>query len=156
MDILAAKKEIVQAELDSSQSHLWSARENVSVQPKKVEKLESNLSSLAKDLKVAKSEVVAANTKAHATANQYKVDVEDTLEQAKGMVDPSKWKALREALKGVLDHNFNISAELEIAKVKEEKARKLAFAYMDFENVSGSGGEDFENEEASSDKDNAA
>ncbi|XP_070004744.1 uncharacterized protein [Nicotiana sylvestris] len=119
MDMLASKKEAIQAEMESAKSQLQVVRENASVQAKIAEDLESNLASLAKELEVARSEVAVANTKAQSTATQYKVNAEATLEEAKGMVDHSKWQARREAPEGVLAQSFDISVELEIAKIEE-------------------------------------
>ncbi|XP_070003140.1 protein FLX-like 1 [Nicotiana sylvestris] len=68
MDILAAQKDTVQAELDSAKSQLRYARDNASVQAKKVEELESNLANLAKELEVSRFEVATTNIKAQANA----------------------------------------------------------------------------------------
>ncbi|XP_019225001.1 PREDICTED: uncharacterized protein LOC109206620 [Nicotiana attenuata] len=76
---------------------------------------------------------------------------------AKSMVDHARWQALREALEGARDQNSNISAEIEIARAVETKARKLSFPEEDSENLSKSGGgEDSEGKDASSNKGQAA
>lgn len=156
MYILASEKEAVRAELESVKTQLRAKREKASVQEKKIEELLSSLANFAKDLEVARSEVVAANDKAQDNATQYLVDVEATLAQAKGLVDHARWKALWEALEGACDQNFDISVGLEISRAEETTARKLAFPVEDSANLSEFGsGEDSEGEDALSNKDHA-
>lgn len=79
MDCLASEKETAraQAQLASTENQLRGVKEEILVQAKKVEDLRSQLSSavsarenLVMELKVAKSEVVVANSKAQAYATQ--------------------------------------------------------------------------------------
>ncbi|XP_070009660.1 uncharacterized protein [Nicotiana sylvestris] len=152
MNMLAAQKETVQADLDSAKSQLHQAKDKALAQAKKAEELEANLANLAEELDVDRSEVVATNNKAQAIADQYKADAEATLEQARGMVNHSKWEAQREVLEDILVCSVDIFAELEIAKAEEEMARKLAFPDEDSEDASGSDGEDSKGEEAASEE----
>nr|XP_009589372.1 uncharacterized protein LOC104086748 [Nicotiana tomentosiformis] len=130
MDILASKKETVQAQLESAEAQLQAAKEKASVQ-----------ASLADELEVARSEVAVAKSEA----------------KAKGMVEHAKWQARRESLEGVQDQGFDIMAEIEKARVEEAKARKLAFPKEDSESSSESeDGEDPEDGDATSDEDQAS
>lgn len=69
------------------------------------------------------------------------------------MVDHSKWQARKEVLEGILAQNVDISAELEIAKAKEEKAWKLAFLDEDSKGEGGSGVDDSLGEKAAPEED---
>ncbi|XP_070015358.1 uncharacterized protein [Nicotiana sylvestris] len=152
MYILAAQKETVLAELDSAKSQPHQAKDKASVEVKKVEELKTNLAKLAEELDVAKSKVDGANNKAQVIVDQYKADVKATLEQAKVMVNHSKWQARREVLEYILVRSVDISAELEIAKAEEATTRKLAFPDEDSEDASRSGGEDSEGEGTASEE----
>ncbi|XP_019223659.1 PREDICTED: uncharacterized protein LOC109205408 [Nicotiana attenuata] len=128
--------------------------ERTSVQAKKIEELQFRLANLANELEVAKSEVAAANTKANATATQYKVDVGAIQALYKIMVDHAKWQARKDALEEVHAQGFDIQAALENAKVEEATARKLAFPEEDSDSLSESeGGEDLEDADAAYDED---
>nr|XP_009763805.1 PREDICTED: tropomyosin beta chain-like [Nicotiana sylvestris] len=124
MDLLASKKEAVQAQLELSETQLRDAKEKTLVQDKKIEELQSQLDSaisgkenLAKELEAAKSEVVVTMTEANGKVAQYKVDVKN-------------------------------------AKAEEARAWKLAFPEEDSKSLSESeGGEDPEDEDVASDED---
>ncbi|XP_070050326.1 uncharacterized protein [Nicotiana tomentosiformis] len=148
MDILASKKEIVQAQLESAETQLQAAKEKASVHIKELQhRLDlaiSDKASLASELEVARSEMTETNKRADAKVAQFRVDVE--VNQAKGMVEHAKWQARREALEGVSAQGFNIVAEIENAKAEEARARRLAFPEEDSES-SSSEYEDRENPE---------
>ncbi|XP_070055149.1 uncharacterized protein [Nicotiana tomentosiformis] len=83
IDILASKKEVVQAQLESTETQLQVAKEKTSVQVEKIKELQSQFdlaisdkANLANELEVARSEVTVANTKANANVAQFRVDVE--------------------------------------------------------------------------------
>ncbi|XP_016490783.1 uncharacterized protein LOC107810508 [Nicotiana tabacum] len=164
MDLITSQKEVVQAQLASTEAQLRAAKEKISVQAKRIEELQSELNSavsgqesLATELEAAKSQVAVASTKANAKVAQFKVDVEAIQAQAKSMVDHARWEARREALEGVHAQGFDILAEIENAKVEEARARKLAFPEEYFKSLTESeGGEDPEDEDATSDEDQAA
>nr|XP_016438135.1 PREDICTED: uncharacterized protein LOC107764120 [Nicotiana tabacum] len=144
MDILASKKEIVQAQLESAETQLQVAKENASVQIEKIKELQHRLdlavsdkASLADELEVARSEVAIArsevpeaNKRADAKVAQFRVDVR------------------REALEGVQAQSFDMMDEIEKARVEETMARKLAFPEEDSESSS-----EFEDREDSEDED---
>ncbi|XP_070046841.1 protein WEAK CHLOROPLAST MOVEMENT UNDER BLUE LIGHT-like 1 [Nicotiana tomentosiformis] len=138
MDILVSKKETVQTQLESAKTQLQATKEKVSVQVEKIKKLQSRLdlavfdkANLASELEVARSEVAVANTKADTKVAQFKVYVEAIQAKSKSMVDHAKWQARREALGGVHPQGFDVMAEIENTKAKENRARKLAFPEED-------------------------
>ncbi|XP_070054471.1 uncharacterized protein C4H3.14c-like [Nicotiana tomentosiformis] len=123
MDILASKKEAVQAQLESAEAQLRAAKENASVHIERVKELQSGL-----DL---------------ATSNKASLANELEVAKAKSMVEHAKWKARREALEEVSAQGFNDEAENENAKAEENKARRLAIPEEDSDSSSESeGGED--------------
>nr|XP_016456982.1 PREDICTED: nucleolin 2-like [Nicotiana tabacum] len=130
MDIVASKKETVEAQLESVETQLQAAKEKAS-------------ENLANELEVARSEVAVANTKADAKVAQFKVDVEAIQAKAKSLVDHPKWQDQREVLEGVHAQGFDIMAEIENTKAEETSARKLAFSEEDSDSLSES--EDEEN-----------
>ncbi|XP_070047374.1 uncharacterized protein [Nicotiana tomentosiformis] len=159
MDILASKKEIVQAQLESVKTRLQDAKEKASVQIKELQYwldlAVSDKASLAGELEMARSEMIETNKRADAKVTQFRVDVE--VNQAKGMVEHVKWQAWREALEGVSAQGFDIVAEIENAKAEEARSRRLVFSEEDSES-SSSESEDRENPEdgdATSDEDQA-
>ncbi|XP_070046534.1 uncharacterized protein [Nicotiana tomentosiformis] len=105
MDILALKKETVQAQLESAEAQLQAAKEKASVQE-----------NLANEIEVVRSEMVVANIKVDAKLAQFKVEAEAIRAQAKSMVDHAKLQALREAFEGVHSQGFDILAEIKNAK----------------------------------------
>ncbi|XP_070050214.1 uncharacterized protein [Nicotiana tomentosiformis] len=127
MDTLASRKEVVQAQLESVEAKLRDAKENASVQIERVKELQNRLdlatfdkASLANELQMARSKVTEANKRADANVAQFKIDVE--VNQTKSMVEHAKWQARREALEEVSAQVFDVEAEIEIAKVEENKA----------------------------------
>ncbi|XP_070045648.1 protein WEAK CHLOROPLAST MOVEMENT UNDER BLUE LIGHT 1-like [Nicotiana tomentosiformis] len=111
MDILASKKEAIKAQLELSDAQLRSAKENASGLIEKMKELHHQLdlatsdkADLAKELEVARSE---------------------------SMVEHAKWQARREALEEVRAQGFDIGAEIEVARAKENKARRFAFSEED-------------------------
>ncbi|XP_070043057.1 uncharacterized protein [Nicotiana tomentosiformis] len=111
MDILASKKESVQAQLESAENQLQAAKENASVHIERVKELQrrldlaaSNKESLANELEVdrsevvvarsevavAKSEVTEANKRADAKVTQFRIDVEVNRDKTKSMVEYAK------------------------------------------------------------------
>ncbi|XP_070057690.1 uncharacterized protein [Nicotiana tomentosiformis] len=163
MDILASKKETVQAQLELAETQLQAVKEKASVQVKKIEELQYQLdlaisykANLANEFEVARSEMVVDNAKADAKVAQFKIDAEAIQAKAKSMVDHAKWQARREALEGVHAQGFDILAEIENDKTEEARARKLAFPEEDSESLSESeDGEDTEDGDATSDEDHA-
>ncbi|XP_070057379.1 uncharacterized protein [Nicotiana tomentosiformis] len=134
MDILASKKEVVQAQLELSDAQLRSAKENASGLIEKMKELQHQLdlatsdkADLAKELEVARSEVIRANKRADAKVAQFRIDVEVNQAKAKSMIEHAKCQARREALEEVRAQGFNIGAEIEVARAEENKARRLAF-----------------------------
>ncbi|XP_070052635.1 uncharacterized protein [Nicotiana tomentosiformis] len=109
MDVLASKKEAVQAQLELIETQLLSAEENASVQMEKIKELQHRL-----DL---------------ATSDKAK---------AKSMVEHAKWQARREALEEVSAQGFDVAVEIENTKVEETRARRLAFPEEDSESSSES------------------
>ncbi|XP_070049507.1 uncharacterized protein [Nicotiana tomentosiformis] len=115
MDILASKKEIVQAQLESVEAQLQAVKEMASVQVEKIKELQCRLdltvsdkASLPDELEVARSEVavarsevVVANKRADAKEAKFRVNVEVNHAKAKGMAEHTKWQARREAFEGV-------------------------------------------------------
>ncbi|XP_070050371.1 filament-like plant protein 1 [Nicotiana tomentosiformis] len=171
MDILASKKEIVQAQLESAEAQLQAVKEKASVQVEKIKELQHRLdlavfdkASLVDELKVARSEVAVsrsevaeANKRVDAKVAQFRVDVEVNQAKSKGMVKYPKWHARKEALEGVQAQGFDIMAELKEAKVEKAIARKLAFSKEDSESSSESeDGEDLEDEDVTPDEDQAS
>ncbi|XP_070031971.1 uncharacterized protein [Nicotiana tomentosiformis] len=148
MDLITSQKEAVQAQLASAEAQLRAAKERTSMQAKRIEELQSELNSavsgqesLDTELEAAKSEVAVAISKADAKVAQFKVDV----------------KAIRSQAKSMVDHGFDILAEIENAKVEEARARKLAFPEEDFESLTESEGrEDPEDEDVTLDEDQSA
>ncbi|XP_070047505.1 uncharacterized protein [Nicotiana tomentosiformis] len=175
MDILASKKEAVQAQLELTEPQLRAAKENASMQIERIKELQHRLdlstsdkASLANELKesrsevsvarskvvVARSEVTEANKKVDAKVAQFRIDVEVNQAKAKSMVEHAKWQARREALEEVNAQGFDVEAKTENAKAEEARARRLAFPVEDSDNSSES--EDGENpEDAASDEDQA-
>nr|XP_009594334.1 tropomyosin, muscle-like [Nicotiana tomentosiformis] len=97
MDLVTSEKEVVQAQLALVEAQLRVAKEKTLVQAKKIEELQSEVNSvvsreesLAKESEVAKSEVVVVETKANAKVAQFKVDVEVIQAQDKIMVENKK------------------------------------------------------------------
>ncbi|XP_070036487.1 uncharacterized protein [Nicotiana tomentosiformis] len=129
MDILASKKKVVQAQLELAEAQLRAAKENVLVMIERVKELQSRLdlatsdkSSLANELEVVRSEVTEANKRADAKVAQFKINVEVNHARAKSMVEHARWQARREALEEVSAKGFDVEAEIENAKVEENRA----------------------------------
>ena len=79
-----------------------------------------------------------ANKRANAKVAQFRMDVEVNLAKAKSMVEHAKWQARREALEEVSAQGFDVGAEIEVARAKENKARRLAFPEEDSDSSSES------------------
>ncbi|XP_070054816.1 uncharacterized protein [Nicotiana tomentosiformis] len=171
MDILASKKEIVQAQLESAETQLQAAKEKASVQVEKIKRIQHRLdltiydkASLVDKLEVARSEVAVArsevaeaNKRDDAKVAQFRVDVKVDQAKAKGMVEYAKCQARREALEWFQAQGFEIMAEIEKARVEEAMARKIAFLEEDSESSSESKEkEDSEDGDATSDEDQAS
>ncbi|XP_070053783.1 uncharacterized protein [Nicotiana tomentosiformis] len=166
MDVLASKKEAIQAQLELAETQLRAAEENASVQIKKIKELQHRLdlatsdkAGLADELEVARSEVAIArsevavarskvaeaNKRADAKVVQFRINVEVNQAKAKSMVEHAKWHAQREDLEEVNAQGFDVAAEIENAKAEETRARRLAFPEEDSESSSKSeDGENFE------------
>ncbi|XP_070031780.1 MAR-binding filament-like protein 1-1 [Nicotiana tomentosiformis] len=165
MNRLASKKETSREQLDSTEVQLRDAKEKTLVQAKKIEELQSQLSSaissqenLAKELEVAKSEIVVVKAEADERVAQHKVDAEVAQDQVRNLVEHMKWQSRREALEGVRAQGFDLLAEIENANVSEAMARKLAYpkeedseGSEDSDDPEGSG--DPKGDEAAPDKD---
>nr|XP_016444682.1 PREDICTED: tropomyosin-like [Nicotiana tabacum] len=143
IDRLASKKETAQEQLASTEIQLRASKEKALVQAKKIEELQSQLSSTvsdqenpAKELEVAKSEVTAVKAEADERVDRHKVNAEATQVQARNLVEHMKWKSRREALEGIRAQGFDLLVEIENAKISEAKARKLA--YLEEEDSEGS------------------
>nr|XP_016494566.1 PREDICTED: uncharacterized protein LOC107813776 [Nicotiana tabacum] len=149
MDILASKKEVVQAQLELSDAQLRSAKENALGLIEKIKELQHRLNlatldkaDLAKELEGARSEVIEANKRADAKVAQFRIDVEVNQAKAESMVKHAKWQARREALEEVRAQGFDIGVEIEVARAEENKARKLAFPEEDSDDSGESEDED--------------
>ncbi|XP_070048909.1 uncharacterized protein [Nicotiana tomentosiformis] len=131
MDILASKREIAQAQLESAETHLRAAKEKVLVQIKEFQhQLDLNVfdkASLAGELEVARSEMTETNKRVKAKVAQFRVDVEVNQAKAKVMVEHTKWQARREALEEVSAQGFDIVAETENAKSGGSQGPKDGF-----------------------------
>ncbi|XP_070037176.1 uncharacterized protein [Nicotiana tomentosiformis] len=97
IDILASKKEVVQAQLELSDAQLRSAKENASGLIEEMKELQHRLdlaisykAGLANELEVARSEVVEANKRVDAKVAQFRIDVEVNQAKAKSMVEHAK------------------------------------------------------------------
>nr|XP_033511322.1 uncharacterized protein LOC117276106 [Nicotiana tomentosiformis] len=98
MDNLALKKETVEAQLELSDAQLRSVKENVLGLIEKMKELQHQLdlasldkADLAKELEVARSEVVEVNKRADAKVAQLRIDVEVNQTKAASMVEHAKW-----------------------------------------------------------------
>ncbi|XP_070031721.1 intracellular protein transport protein USO1-like [Nicotiana tomentosiformis] len=157
---LASEIMVARALLASTEIHLRVAKERAEVQTKNVEELQSRLGSdvsdqksLAKELKTAKLEVVVIKVEADEMVVQYKVDAEATQDLVKNIVEHMKWQSRMEALEKVHVRGFDLSADIENAKVLEAEAKKLAYPdeedFEDFEYLGESeGGEDPKGDDA--------
>ncbi|XP_070046278.1 filament-like plant protein 1 [Nicotiana tomentosiformis] len=111
MDILASKKEAVQAQLELAEAQLRAAKKNALVQIERVKELQhqldlatSDTANLANELEVARSEVAVAisevaiarfevtgaNKRVDAKVAQFKIDVKVNQAKAKSMVEHAK------------------------------------------------------------------
>nr|XP_016490835.1 PREDICTED: uncharacterized protein LOC107810555 [Nicotiana tabacum] len=140
-------------------SQLRSAKENASGLIEKMKELQHQLdlatsdkADLAKELEVARSEVIEANKRADAKVAQFRIDVEVNQAKAESMVEHAKWQAWREALEKVRAQGFDIGAEIEVARAEENKARRLAFPEEDSDDSGESEDED-DAENTASDED---
>ncbi|XP_070056760.1 uncharacterized protein [Nicotiana tomentosiformis] len=134
MDILASKKEAVEAQLELSDAQLRSAKDNASGMIEKMKYLQHRLdlatsdkANSAKELQVARSEAIEANKRADAKVAQFRIDVEVNQTKAESMVEHARWQARREALEEVRVQGFDVGIEIEVARAEENKARRLAF-----------------------------
>nr|XP_016464851.1 PREDICTED: centrosomal protein of 164 kDa-like [Nicotiana tabacum] len=164
---LASEKEATRAQLTLAEIQLRAAKQRADVQTKKVEELQSRLGSavldresLTKELKMAKSEVIVVKVEADEMVAQYNADAKAAQDLVKNIVEHMKWQSRREALKEVHARGFDLSAEIENAKVLEAEARNLAYPKEDDSEDSSrfEGGEDLENpgDELGSGQDQAA
>nr|XP_033508378.1 uncharacterized protein LOC104119895 [Nicotiana tomentosiformis] len=103
------------------------------MQAKKVEELQSRLSSaasdrkiMAKELETAKSVAAVGKADADEMVAQYKADAEAAQDRLKDIVEYEKWQSRREALEEIHARGFDLSAEIEIAKGLEAEVKKLA------------------------------
>ncbi|XP_070054268.1 uncharacterized protein [Nicotiana tomentosiformis] len=149
MDNLASKKEAVKAQLELSDAQLRSAKENVLGLIEKMKELQHRLdlasldkADLAKELEVARSEVVEVNKRADAKVAQFRIDVEVNQAKAVSMVEHAKWQDRREALEEVRAQGFDVGAEIEVAREEENKARRLVFPEEDTDDSGESEDED--------------
>ncbi|XP_070047472.1 uncharacterized protein [Nicotiana tomentosiformis] len=122
MDILASKKEAVEARLELYDAQLRSAKENASGLIEKMKEL------------------------------QHRIDAEVNQAKDESMVEHAKWQARREALEEVRAQGFDIGAEIEVARAKENRARRLAFPEED-SNDSGKSEDEDDAENTTSDED---
>jgi len=100
MDVLASKKEVIQAQLELVETQLRAAKENASVQIEKIKELQHRLhlatsdkAGLADELEVDRSKVAEANKRVDAKVSQFRIDVEVNQAKAKSMVKHAKWQA---------------------------------------------------------------
>nr|XP_016507665.1 PREDICTED: uncharacterized protein LOC107825329 [Nicotiana tabacum] len=119
---------------DGQNPQLRAAKERVEVQTKKVEELQSRPGSafldrdnFAKEIKMTKSEVAMVKAEADEMVAQYKADAEADQDQSKNIAEHMKWQSRRQALEEIHARGFDLSAEIENAKVFEAETRKLAF-----------------------------
>ncbi|XP_070039587.1 protein BLISTER-like [Nicotiana tomentosiformis] len=108
VDRLASEKETARTQLASAEVQLRAVKEKNLTQAKRIEGLQSQLSSavssqenLAKELEATNSEVITARSEADKKVAQLKVDVDAIQEQAKNMVKHARWESRRETLEGV-------------------------------------------------------
>nr|XP_016478985.1 PREDICTED: uncharacterized protein LOC107800342 [Nicotiana tabacum] len=151
MDCLASVKEVARAQLNSTEIQLRAEKERAEVQTKRVEELQLQLGStasdrknLAKELETAKSLAVVVKADADEMVAQYKADAEATQDLVKNLIEHMKWQSRREAPEEVHARVFDLSTEIEDAKVLETESKKLAYPKEEyFEDSSISeGGED--------------
>ncbi|XP_070037175.1 uncharacterized protein [Nicotiana tomentosiformis] len=129
-DTFKLLNEKLQAELQAA----WKEHADLVVQ------LNSSVSgqeALTTDLEAAKLEVVVSKTKAEEKMAHFKADVEAIQEQARNMVKHMGWQSRRETLEGVHAQSFDVLAEIENAKICEDKARKMAYPEEDSEGSDG-------------------
>ncbi|XP_070011448.1 tropomyosin-like [Nicotiana sylvestris] len=152
---------------DGQNSQLRAAKQRDEVQTKNVEELQSRLGSvvldrdnLAKELKTSKLEVVVVKAEADEIVAQYKANAKVAQDQSKNIVEHMKWQSRKQALEEVHARGFNLSVEIEDAKVLKADAKKLAYPEEEDSECSirSGGGEDLENpnDEAGSGQDRAA
>ncbi|XP_070039857.1 uncharacterized protein [Nicotiana tomentosiformis] len=159
MDNRASKKEAVEAQLELSDAQLRSAKENALGLIEKMKELQHRLdlatldkADLAKELEVARSEVIKANKRADAKVAQFRIDVEVNQAKSASMFEHAKWQARREALEEVRAQGFDVGAEIELARAEENEARRLAFPEEDSDDSGESEDED-DAENTTSDED---
>ncbi|XP_070052813.1 uncharacterized protein [Nicotiana tomentosiformis] len=159
MDILASKKEAVQAQLKLSDAQLQSTKENALGMIEKMKELQHRLdlatsdkAGLANELEVARSEVIEANKRADAKVSQFRIDVKVKQDKAKSMVEHAKWQARREALEEISAQGFDVGAKIEVARAEKNKARRLAFPEEDSDD-SGESEDEEDTENTTSDED---
>ncbi|XP_070054080.1 uncharacterized protein [Nicotiana tomentosiformis] len=134
MDHLDSEKEAVRAQLNLTEIQLRAVKERAGVQTKRVEELQlqlgstvSNRKNLAKELETAKSVAVVVKADADEMVAQYKDDAEAAQDLVKNLIEHMKWQSRREVLKEVHARGFDLSIEIEDAKVLEAEAMKLAY-----------------------------
>lgn len=134
MDHLASKKETARAQLASTEAQLWSMREKVEAQSRKIEELQSQLSSvianretLVKDLKEAKWVAEITKDDADEMVDRYKADADTAQGHLKNIVEYVKWHSWREALQEVHARGFDLSVEIKSTKGLEAKDKKLSY-----------------------------
>ncbi|XP_070045043.1 uncharacterized protein [Nicotiana tomentosiformis] len=127
MDRLASEKEAAHAQLSLADVQLRAAKENISVQDKNIEELQSQLNSgvsgqenLAKDLEAAKLEVAVVRVGADDRVVQHKTDAKVAQDQVRNMVKHTKWQSRREALEGVHARDFDLLVQIENADIRSQ------------------------------------
>ncbi|XP_070057859.1 uncharacterized protein [Nicotiana tomentosiformis] len=122
MDCLASEKDAVRAQLSLVEHHLQSVKEESSAKAQKIEELEAKLvAELAKAKSEAEALVASYRADAEAAnirAQKISVAIEVKLSCA---VDHARRESRRETLEEVHARGFNLSADIESAKVLEDK-----------------------------------
>ncbi|XP_070037297.1 uncharacterized protein [Nicotiana tomentosiformis] len=131
MDRLASVKEATRTQLNSAEIKLRAAKERTEVQTKRVEELQLQLGSaasdrknLAKELETVKSVAEVVKADADEIVAQYKADAEAAQDVVKNLIEHMKWQSRMEALKEVHAQGFDLSVEIEDAKIAMAKTSK--------------------------------
>ncbi|XP_070054861.1 uncharacterized protein [Nicotiana tomentosiformis] len=154
------KRNMDRAQLTSVEVQLRTTKEKVLVQAKKVEGLQSQLSSivsdqenLAKELEAFKSEVVVVKAEVDERVAEHQADTEAVQELVKNMIEHMKLQSRREALEEVHARGFDLLAKIEDAKVLEAAARKLPYPEESEDSGESEGDGDPEGDDVAPDED---
>ncbi|XP_070045747.1 uncharacterized protein [Nicotiana tomentosiformis] len=133
MDRLALEKEIAQKQLTSVEVQLRVEKEKADARSRQNEDLQAQLSStiakqnsLSNELKIARSESEITRADTEEMVAQYRHDIKAAEARLKVTVEHVKRLSRRETLEEIYARGFDLSAEIEEAKMLEVEAKKLA------------------------------